>query len=257
MQTPRTSSGAMAIFGATSDIAVALGRRYAEAKWRIVLVGRDVALLAAIKADLEVRGATDVTAQIADFVKLSSLPMVADAAFTRYRGLDVVVVAYGTLPDQAACEGDAEVAERALTTNFTSPVLLLNELARRFAAQAAAGRVGTLAAISSVAGDRGRMSNHLYGAAKGGLQRYLEGLRHRLHVSGIAVLDIRPGFVSTKMTAHLKPGGPLWATPDRVAADIVRAIAARRAVLYTPWFWRGVMLAIRSVPRAVFHRTKL
>lgn len=253
----QTSGRAMAIFGATSDIAVAVARRYAEAKWRLVLVGRDEAALTAIKADLEVRGAPDVTVQVADFMTLSSLPTVADAAFMQYGGLDLALVAYGTLPDQAASEGDAGLAEQTLTANFTSPALLLNELARPFAARAASGTVGTIAAISSVAGDRGRMSNYLYGAAKGGLQRYLEGLRHRLHAFGITVLDIRPGFVATKMTAHLKQSGPLWATPDRVAADIVHAIAARRAVLYTPWFWRGVMLIIRSVPRAVFHRTKL
>ena len=237
----------IAIFGATSDIAVAVGRIYAEAKWRLVLVGRDKPALAAIKADLDVRGAADVAVQIADFMKISELPAVAETAFTQNSGLDVALVAYGTLPDQPA----------ALTANFTSPVVLLNELARRFAAQAASGRIGTLAAISSVAGDRGRMSNYIYGAAKGGLQRYLQGLRHRLHGAGIAVLDIRPGFVSTKMTAHLKQGGPLWAKPGKVAADIAKAIAARRAVLYTPWFWRGVMLVIRSVPSAIFHRTKL
>lgn len=247
----------IAIFGATSDIAVAVGRRYAEAKWRLVLVGRDAAALAAIKADLEVRGAADVAVQIADFMTLSQLPAVAEAAFAQNGGLDAALVAYGTLPDQLGSEADAGLAIAALAANFTSPVVLLNELARHFAAQAAAGRIGTLAAISSVAGDRGRMSNHIYGAAKGGLQRYLEGLRHRLHGAGVAVLDIRPGFVATKMTAHVKQGGPLWATPERVAADIVTAIAARRAVLYTPWFWRGVMLIIRSVPRAVFHRTKL
>ena len=247
----------IAIFGATSDIAVAVGRIYAEAKWRLVLVGRDEPALAAIKADLDVRGAADVAVQIADFMKISELPAVAETAFSQNSGLDVALVAYGTLPDQPGSEADAGMATAALTANFTSPVVLLNELARRFAAQTASGRIGTLAAISSVAGDRGRMSNHIYGAAKGGLQRYLQGLRHRLHGAGIAVLDIRPGFVSTKMTAHLKQGGPLWAKPDKVAADIAKAIAARRAVLYTPWFWRGVMLVIRSVPPAIFHRTKL
>lgn len=254
MQAPSTS---IAIFGATSDIAVAVARRYAEAKWSLVLVGRDEAAIAAIKADLLVRGAPDVAVQIADFVTLSGLPTVADAAFMQFGGLDVAFLAYGTLPDQAACEADAALAEAALVANFTSPVLLLNELARRFTSQAAAGRVGTIAAISSVAGDRGRMSNHIYGAAKGGLQRYLQGLRHRLHAAGIAVLDIRPGFVSTKMTAHVKQGGPLWATPDKVATDIVAAITARSSVLYTPWFWQGVMLVIRAVPSAIFHRTKL
>lgn len=257
MQAPSPTGSTIAIFGATSDIAASVARHYAEAKWFLILVGRDEPALAALKADLLVRGAPEVAIQIADFVSLSGLPTVADTAFITFGGLDVALLAYGTLPDQAACEADATLAAAALVANFTSPVLLLGELARRFMAQAAAGRIGTLAAISSVAGDRGRMSNHIYGAAKGGLQRYLQGLRHRLHAAGIAVLDIRPGFVSTKMTAHVNQGGPLWATPDKVAADIVKAIAARRAVLYTPWFWQGVMLVIRAVPSAIFHRTKL
>jgi short-subunit dehydrogenase len=193
----------------------------------------------------------------ADFAATVSLPDLVAAAWARFGGLDIALVAYGTLPDQKAAELSAPLAEAALAINFTSPVILLDELANRFAAQAASGRNGTIAVITSVAGDRGRMSNYLYGAAKGGLQRYLQGLRHRLHAAGVAVLDIRPGFVSTKMTAHLDRKGPLWASPERVAADIVKAIAARRAVLYTPWFWRLVMLAIRAVPRALFHRTSL
>ena len=254
MQVPDPQARAIAIFGATSDIAMAVARNYAEASWRLVLVGRNAESMATSQSDLKVRGAAAVVVQTADFVELDTLPEVVQAAWSEFGGLDVAFLAYGTLPDQAACEADAATAEAALVANFTSPVLLLNEIARHFTLSR---RRGVIAAISSVAGDRGRMSNHIYGAAKGGLQRYLEGLRHRLYNAGVAVLDIRPGFVSTKMTAHVPQGGPLWATPEKVAADITKAIAARRAVLYTPWFWQGVMLIIRSVPSAVFHRTKL
>ena len=171
----------------------------------------------------------------------------------RFGGLDFALIAYGSLPDQARCEQDAEAATAAMTLNFISPALLAGALANRFTAQGH----GVIAVISSVAGDRGRRSNYVYGAAKGGLQRYLEGLRHRLAATGVAVLDIRPGFVSTKMTAHLNGSGPLWATPDAVAGDIVGAIKARRAVLYTPWFWRLIMLLIRALPRAIMHRTSI
>ena len=254
MQAPDPNARVIAIFGATSDIAMAVARIYAESGWRLVLVGRNAESMAASAADLKVRGAAAVVVQTADFVKLDTMPEVARAAWSEFAGLDIALLAYGTLPDQAASEADAATAEAALVANFTSPVLLLNEIARHFAA---ARRRGVIAAISSVAGDRGRMSNHIYGAAKGGLQRYLQGLRHRLHGAGVAVLDIRPGFVSTKMTANVPQGGPLWATPEKVAADITKAITARRAVLYTPWFWQGVMLIIRSVPSAIFHRTKL
>jgi short-subunit dehydrogenase len=140
-----------------------------------------------------------------------------------------------------------------LAVNFSSPAILVNELANRFEAQ----RRGTIAAITSVAGDRGRKSNYIYGAAKGGLQRLLEGVRHRLSSAGVAVVDIRPGFVRTRMTMHLDRRGPLWATPDRVAADILGAIKARRAVCYTPGFWRLIMMVVCIVPRSIFHRTSL
>lgn len=241
----------IAIFGASSGIAAGVARHYAEIGWRMVLVGRNAADLAAAAADLQVRGAAEVATQPADFSGIDALPAVAAAAWECFGAIDVALIAYGATPDQAAAEASAGVAEAVIQVNFTSPVILINELARKFQARG----TGTIAAISSVAGDRGRKSNHLYGAAKGGLHRYLEGVRHRLSGGGVTVLDIRPGFVATKMTAHLDRRGPLWAKPDRVAADIVRAIERRQAVLYTPWFWRWIMLAIRVTPRAVFYRT--
>jgi hypothetical protein len=184
---------------------------------------------------------------------VSSLANVVATAWETVDGLDVALVAYGSLPDQAAAQADAAVAEAALVLNFVSPVVLCDRLAERFEAQGA----GTLVAISSVAGDRGRQSNYLYGAAKGGLQRALEGLRHRLFKAGVAVVDVRPGFVATKMTDHLDRGGLLWATPETVAADSVRAAARRRAVLYTPWFWAWILRIVRGLPRPLFHRSKL
>lgn len=243
----------VAIFGATSGIASAVARRLAEAGARLVLVGRDAAGLEGMAADLRVRGAAEVAVRQADFAATADLPGVAAAAWEAFGGLDLALVAYGTLPDQAAAEADWRAAEAALQVNFVSPCLLCGLLAARFEAS----RAGTLAVITSVAGDRGRRSNYVYGAAKGGLQRYLEGLRHRLHGAGVAVLDIRPGFVSTRMTEHLARGGPLWAEPDQVANNILRAIEKRREVLYTPWFWQGIMAAVRGLPRPLFHRTSL
>ena len=144
-------------------------------------------------------------------------------------------------------------AREALTVNFVSPALLCAALAPRFEAQ----KSGMIAVITSVAGDRGRKSNYFYGAAKGGLQRYLEGLRHRLYHAGVAVLDIRPGFVESKMTAGIVQGIPFRATPDKVAADILTAIRKRWSVLYTPRYWRLIMLIIRHIPKAIFHRSSL
>lgn len=253
MNAPVVNGIRIAFFGATSGIAAAVARRFAQKGARIVLIGRSLDSLADAAADLKVRGASDLSILEADFSQTDKAPSWADAAWAAFGGLDVALVAYGSLPDQQKAETDHAEAERALALNFVSPALLCDELARRFEEQ----RRGTIAVISSVAGDRGRQSNYIYGAAKGGLQRFLEGLRHRLFKAGVHVLDIRPGFVSTKMTAHLPKHGPLWASPDAVAADIVAAIGRTQTVLYTPWFWRWVMLAIRNVPGRVFHRSSL
>jgi decaprenylphospho-beta-D-erythro-pentofuranosid-2-ulose 2-reductase len=253
MASNSASPKTIAIFGATSDLAAHVARRYAEAGSCLVLVGRSDQRLGAMADDLAVRGATEVAVQTADFADFAALPAVAAAAWQRFGGLDLALIAYGSLPDQSACERDQETAAAALAINFTSPVLLISELARNFRVQ---GR-GTIAAISSVAGDRGRKSNYIYGSAKGGLQRYLEGLRHSLHASGVTILDIRPGLIATKMTAHLSGDGLLWAKPDVVAADIVKAVSRQSAVLYTPWFWRLILAIIRALPRALIHRTSL
>jgi decaprenylphospho-beta-D-erythro-pentofuranosid-2-ulose 2-reductase len=243
-----------AIFGATSGIAVAVARRLAASGARIVLVGRDADGMAAEAGDLRVRGAAEVVEITADLAAIDVLGPTAEHAWEEFGGFDLALVAYGSLPDQAALEADPAAAAPAFALNFTSPSVLVLELARRFERQGS----GTLAVITSVAGDRGRRSNYVYGAAKGGLQLLLEGLRHRLWAHGVQVLDIRPGFVATRMTDHLpNRSGPLWAEPDRVAGDIIRAVARRRAVLYTPWFWRLILLIVRLLPRPLFHRTSL
>jgi hypothetical protein len=242
-----------AIFGATSGIATAAARRLAAEGARLVLAGRDRAALEAAGTDLRVRGAAEVVMVQADFARTEALPDLARAAWDAFGGLDLALLAYGILPDQAAAEGDACLAEATLRLNFVSPSVLCGLLAPRFEAQ----RAGSIAVITSVAGDRGRRSNYVYGSAKGGLQRFLEGLRHRLHGAGVQVLDVRPGFVSTRMTAHIPQGGPLWAEPDRVARDILRAVGTGRALLYTPWFWRGIMAGVRTLPRSLLHRTRL
>ncbi|AYJ86698.1 SDR family NAD(P)-dependent oxidoreductase [Sphingomonas paeninsulae] len=246
-----SSGRTVAIFGAASDIAMAVARLCAQAGDLLVLVGRDDAALSALAADLAERGAARIAVQKADFGQVAALPGVVQAAWERFDGIDVALIAYAIQPDQPAAEQNPAAAEAALIVNFVSPALLLGEIARRCKAQGS----GTIAAITSVAGDRGRKSNYIYGAAKGGLHRFLEGLRHSLHAAGVSVVDIRPGFVVTKLTAHLDRRGVLWATPDRVAKDIFEAIASGRPVLYTPWFWQPIMVAVRGLPRWVFHRT--
>mgnify|MGYP005841712399 CR=1 FL=1 len=242
----------VAIFGATSAIAEQVARLLAARGARLLLVARDPERLERIAADLRLRGAALVDVQVADLDDPAALAPLLAVLEARLGPPDLALVAFGTLGDQATIARDPDATRRALTTNFLSPACLLTALAGRMEA---AGR-GTLAVVTSVAGDRGRASNYVYGAAKGGLSTFLEGLRHRLAPSGVTVLDIRPGLVDTPMTAGLRKGGPLWATPERVARDIERAIRARRSVLYTPWFWRWIMLAVRALPEPLFHRLR-
>jgi short-subunit dehydrogenase len=167
-------------------------------------------------------------------------------------GLDVVLIAYGTLSDQKACESSVELTLQELSTNAISVAAILTRVATRFEQR----KSGTIAVISSVAGDRGRQSNYVYGSAKALVTAFTSGLRQRLYKSGVGVVTIKPGFVDTPMTAAF-PKGPLWASPRKVAAGIVRAIDRSDSVRYLPGFWRLIMLIIRSIPETVFRRLKL
>ena len=240
------------VFGATSAIAHAVSRRYAAAHASIVLVGRRADALEANAADLRVRGAADVRTALLDAHDLSHHAEVVATAFAAYGGFDAALVAWGVLPDQAASEHSAEIAVASFDTNARSVIALLTDLANRFERQGQ----GAIAVLSSPAGDRGRASNYVYGAAKAAVTTFASGLRNRLHAKGVRVLTIEPGFVDTPMTASFTKG-PLWARPERVAKDIVRALDNGFGVVYTPWFWRWIMAIIRLVPERIFVRPKL
>lgn len=240
------------IIGATSAIAEATARLYAARGAALYLLARDPARVQAIAQDLLVRGAASTRFGVLDVAEFAAHAIALDGAWFAYGGFDIVLIAHGTLPDQGRCDADTDYTIREFSVNGTATIALANGVARRLEAQGS----GTLAIISSVAGDRGRASNHLYGAAKAAASAYASGLRQRLNKCGINVLTIKPGFVDTPMTATFKKGA-LWATPDQVAHGIVRAIDKRRSVVYLPWFWRGVMIVIRSIPESVFRRIKL
>ncbi|MBD9413568.1 SDR family oxidoreductase [Pseudomonas sp. PDM16] len=240
------------IIGATSAIAEATARRFALRGYRLHLLGRNGERLASLADDLRVRGASAANHAFFDANDLDSHPAVLDAAIAELGGLDMVLIAHGTLGDQKACEQSVELTMQELKTNVLSVIGLLTTLANHFEAQGH----GSIAVIGSVAGDRGRQSNYVYGTAKGALALFLQGMRNRLSKRGVQVLTIKPGFVDTPMTASF-PKGPLWATPDKVAEDIEKAIDKRRDVLYTPGFWRLIMLIIKSVPEAIFKRLSL
>lgn len=240
------------IVGATSAIARETARLFAAAGDRLFLVGRNPERLQAVADDLKVRGSSEVPTAVADLDDVSKHPELIEAAAQAMGGLDTVLVAHGVLGDQRQAESDYATTEASLRTNFLSVVSLLTPVANRFEAQGH----GTIAVISSVAGDRGRQSNYVYGTAKAALSTFLSGLRNRLYRSGVNVVDIRPGFVDTPMTAHL-PKGPLFVGPDVVARGIHRAIQRRSDVVYLPRFWSLIMLIIRLIPEPVFKRLKL
>lgn len=240
------------IIGATSAIAEATARLWAIQGHRLYLLGRNAERLQAIGADLKVRGAESVQQALLDVNDFEQHATLLDTAVTALDGLDIVLLAHGTLGDQMACERDFATTLLELNTNAISVISLLTILANRFETQ----KHGAIVVISSVAGDRGRQSNYVYGAAKGMVTLFMQGLRNRLHKSGVQVLTVKPGFVDTPMTAEFKKG-PLWVAPETIAHSILRAIQKRRNVIYTPWFWLPIMLVIRAIPERIFMKLKL
>ena len=241
------------IVGAASGIAEAVARRYAEQNARIFLVARNMSKLQAISADLVARGAHEVVTYVMDANETDCILQMTDAAWKALGNIDVALVAHGTLPDQQRTERDISYATAEFRTNAESVIACLAALAQCMEPQG----MGVLAVIGSVAGDRGRPSNYLYGAAKAALDTYASGLRARLFKSGVHVLIIKPGFVATAMTADLNLPARLTATPARVACDIQHAISKKKDVLYTPWFWRWIILIICWIPSFIFKRLKL
>lgn len=238
--------------GATSAIAEATLRLLAEQHATFFLVGRNAQKLAAVRDDLLTRGATAVTNFVADLDDTAAHPAMLSHAATALGGIDLAFLAHGVLGDQPAAEKNYAVAEAILHTNFLSAVSLVTWLANYFEAE----HRGAIAVISSVAGDRGRKSNYVYGASKGGLNIFLDGVRNRIDRAGVNVLTIKPGFVATPMTVRL-PQGPLFAQPARVARYILRAIEKRKDVVYVPPFWGLIMLIVRSIPRRIFKKMNM
>lgn len=241
------------IFGACSAIAQATAKLLVKDKGAFVLIDRDGAKLKIVADDLKVRGASNVTIIPSDLTSIESHTALWQETKTKAGNLpNVVLIAYGTLGDQKKGEQDFAIAGKEILTNFTSTASLLTLIGNDFET----AKAGTIAVISSVAGDRGRKSNYIYGSAKGALSIFLGGLRNRLAKSGVTVITIKPGFVDTPMTAHLKKG-LLWATPEKVAAGIVKAIERKTPIVYLPWFWRYIMLVIKLIPEKIFQNTSI
>ncbi|MDQ8728048.1 SDR family NAD(P)-dependent oxidoreductase [Bradyrhizobium sp. LHD-71] len=241
------------ILGATSAIAHAYARLKAKEGAAFVLAGRRTDMLEANAADLMARGASSTALVAADLADLSAVEATMAACRAHSATFDEVLLAYGMLGDQARAEADLTQARTLIDVNFTSAALWLLALVKE-----AALTPLTIVVVGSVAGDRGRKTNFIYGAAKGGLERFVEGMQHA-HASGrVRIVLIKPGFVITPMTDGIaNQGGPLWATAEAVAGDIVKAARSGRPCVYTPWFWWGIMTTVRNLPRAVFNRLNI
>ena len=241
------------IVGAGSAIAEAVARIYAAQGHRLFLVARNAEKLGVICDDLQVRGAAWVGSLVMDANDYDRHEDMLNAALDGLGGLDLMLVSHGTLPDQEASQQSYQTTLRALEDNLLSVVSLLTPAANYFEGQ----QSGSIAVVSSVAGDRGRQSNYVYGTAKGGVSIFLQGLRNRLSRAGAQVLTIKPGFVQTPMTEHLNGSGPLWASPQQVAEGIVKAVDAKKDVVYLPGFWRLIMMVVCAIPERVFKKLSL
>lgn len=238
------------VFGGTRGIGRAVARELAQRGDRVFLIGRSPEDLAKSATDLDIRQGrtTDAGWAVCDLARPETFGPALDAAVAAMGALDTVVVTAADFGTQGDLEADLERTRALLVHNFSHTVIFCEEARRRLLP-----RGGTLAVVSSVAGDRGRKPVILYGASKAGLSAYLEGLDHKFRADGLRVVCVKPGFVKTGMTAGLKPP-PFAGEPQGVARDIVRAIDRGTPVVYTPGMWRWVMLVIKLLPRAVMRK---
>jgi short-subunit dehydrogenase len=240
------------VLGATSGIAEACCRLWAERGDSLYLVARNADRLGAVAADMRTRGASSVDTSVADLDDTSTHPELLAHAINSLGGLDIAFFALGVLGDQSEAERSFATANQTLHTNFTAPVSLLTWLANYCAQR----HGGTLAVLSSVAGERGRKSNYVYGSSKAGLTAFVDGLRNRIDREGVRVMTIKPGPVKTAMTAGMKGSGK-FADADSVAATLVKAIDKGTDVVYVPGIWRVIMAVIRAVPERIFKKLNL
>jgi short-subunit dehydrogenase len=242
------------IIGATSAMAEHCARLWVQAApVHLTLVGRDEARTSRVADDLRVRSLqSTVQVMTTDFVNASMIQS-AVSTIVAQAPVDVVLIAHGVLSDQTNCQDDVLVCEAALEINGVSPVLF----AEAFANPMEAANHGTIAIIGSVAGDRGRKTNYVYGAAKGLVSRYAQGMQHRLAHTNVKVVLIKPGPTDTPMTSDLKAKGQKMASVEQVAQDIVNGIAAGKPVVYTPGIWQIIMLVVMHLPRVIFNKLNI
>ena len=249
-----TASNRVVILGALSAIATATARIYAREGASLVLVARNAQRLDALAADLRARGAREVFVSAMDLeAEAGKAAVWLDRWVAQLGGLDHVHLIYGYLGSQPEASASPAELSRIITSNFSSAVQWCEAAANILRRQ----KHGALVAVSSVAGDRGRQSNYAYGAAKGGLALFVQGLAHSLAGTGARAVVVKPGFVDTPMTDGLKKGGAMWASADQIGHALRSAADKGGPIQYAPGKWRIIMSIIRAVPAFIFHKTKL
>lgn len=239
------------ILGATSSMARALARALAERGHALLLAGRDLEDIKRLAADCTARGASLAAPVAFDARDPATFAPILER-LSAQEGILNAAVFVGSMPEQSQIDADPGLIDGTITDNFTGPARFLQLLAPLIEQRGG----GTVVGVGSVAGDRGRVGNYVYGAAKAGFHTYLSGLRNRLNRSGGHVVTVKPGFVDTAMTWGIE-GMFLVAPPEKVAADILRAVEKRKNVIYTPFFWRYIMLIIRSIPEPIFKKLSI
>jgi decaprenylphospho-beta-D-erythro-pentofuranosid-2-ulose 2-reductase len=238
------------ILGAASDMAVAIAKKYAQQGNAIQLAARGVQRLKALQSDIAIRYNVACTVHEFDAVNFASHQAFFDQLPVKP---DITICVFGYLGENETARADWKESERIIHTNYTGAVSILNVVSNYYAAQ----KKGTIVGISSVAGERGRQSNYIYGSAKAGFTAYLSGLRNRMFREGVHVASIQPGFVYTRMTENLTLPPLLTAKPEAVADTVYKAAANKKNVVYVKWFWRWIMLIIKSIPEFMFKKMKL
>ncbi|MBL0373702.1 SDR family oxidoreductase [Rhizobium sp. KVB221] len=243
-------SGQVLVLGGRSDIGLAIAHRFAEAGHAVTLAARNATTLEETRIDIELRHR--IVAQLAEFDILDT-PAMAGFVASLAPAPEIVICVVGTMGDQEESQRLPEAAALVMRSNYEGPALILGLFAQEMEKK---GR-GTLVGVSSVAGDRGRASNYVYGSAKAGFTAFLSGLRNRLSQAGVHVITIKPGFVATRMTEGMNLPTALTAQPQEVAEAIYRAVEKRKNVVHVKWVWEPIMLIIRALPEFIFKRTSL
>ncbi|WP_276485105.1 SDR family oxidoreductase [Paraflavitalea pollutisoli] len=238
------------ILGAASDMAVAIAKKYASAGHAIQLAARNVQRLKALESDIAIRYNTTCTAYEFDALQFTSHQAFFDSLPVKP---DITICVFGYLGENETARANWSESEKIIHTNYTGAVSILNVVSNYYAAQ----KKGVIAGISSVAGERGRQSNYIYGSAKAGFTAYLSGLRNRMFHEQVHVVTVQPGFVYTRMTENLTLPPLLTAQPEAVANTVFKAVDKKKNVVYVKWFWRWIMLIIKSIPEFLFKKLKL